>query len=102
MVISLITVVLTLIIPTVVTADEEVRGVHLRQKGLKVIEEKCLVCHNTKVIDQAVRNRRDIAQIIARMKQKGANLSADERQVMGHFWQQSPLKEEIINEPKMH
>lgn len=73
-------------------ADEDVRRVKLRQQGLKVIEEKCLVCHSRARIDEAMRERRELEKIMRRMEQKGAVLTEREREVMGHFWQQKVFK----------
>jgi hypothetical protein len=66
-------------------AAEDVRGVKLRQQELKVIEEKCLVCHNRQRIDAAAAEKRDMDKILRRMEQKGVVLTERERQVMGHF-----------------
>ena len=68
-----------------VLAEEDVRGVKLRQQELKVIEEKCLVCHNRQRIEAAAAERRDMDRILRRMEQKGVVLTEQERQVMGHF-----------------
>ncbi|GFE56626.1 hypothetical protein [Geobacter sp. AOG1] len=68
-----------------VAAEEDVRGVKLRQQELKVIEEKCLVCHNRQRIDAAAAEKRDMDRILRRMEQKGVVLTEQERQVMGHF-----------------
>ncbi|MCM2357791.1 MAG: hypothetical protein NDI77_06560 [Geobacteraceae bacterium] len=73
-------------------AQEEVRKVKPAQPALKVIEEKCLVCHNRKRIDEAVQERKDLEKILRRMEQKGVVLTESERRVMGHFWPQQPLK----------
>ncbi len=68
-----------------VVAGEDVRGVKLHQQELKVIEEKCLVCHNRQRIEAAAAERRDMDRILRRMEQKGVVLTEQERQVMGHF-----------------
>lgn len=78
---------------TAALAQEEVRGIAPRQQGLRVIEEKCLACHNRKRIDAAVRERRDMERIISEMEKKGVKLTEKDRAVMGHFWKQSPFKE---------
>jgi hypothetical protein len=64
----------------------DVRGVALHQEGLKVIEEKCLVCHNRQRIDDAVKDRRRMESILKAMEQKGVTVTEQERKVMGHFW----------------
>jgi hypothetical protein len=74
-------------------AQEDVRGVKLRGEGLKVIEEKCLVCHNRQRIDAAVKERRQMERIMKRMESKGVVLTEKERRVMGHFWGKKMFKE---------
>lgn len=78
---------------TAAANPEDVRGIALPQQGLKVIEEKCLVCHNRKRIDEAVRKREELAKIMGRMEQKGARLTERDRMVIGHFWNQTPFRE---------
>jgi hypothetical protein len=73
-------------------AQEDVRGVHLRQQGLKVIDEKCLACHNRQRIEDAVRQRKDMEKITLLMEKKGAVLTENERQVMNHFWRKKLFK----------
>ncbi len=92
LVIAVLTSSLCTIGPFHVGATQDVRGVSMQQQGLKVIEEKCLVCHNRQRIDEAVKARKDMEKITRRMEQKGVVMTAKERQVMGHFWQQNPLK----------
>lgn len=76
----------------VAAAEEDVRGVKLRPQELKVIEEKCLVCHNRQRIDTAITERRDMDRILRRMERKGVVLTEQERQVMGHFKGQKVFK----------
>jgi hypothetical protein len=73
-------------------AQEDVRGVKLRDEGPRVIEEKCLACHNRQRIEAAVKERREMDQILRRMGKKGVVLSEKERRVMGHFWGQKMFK----------
>jgi hypothetical protein len=73
-------------------AQQDVRGVQLGQQGLKVIDEKCLVCHNRQRIEDAVRQRRDMEKITVLMQKKGAVLTEHERQVMNHFWRKKLFK----------
>ncbi len=73
-------------------AQEDVRGVKLPQQELKVIEEKCLVCHNRQRIDAAAKEKRDMENILRRMEQKGVTLTEQDRRVMGHFWGQKVFK----------
>ncbi|BDV41325.1 hypothetical protein GURASL_02480 [Geotalea uraniireducens] len=76
------------------SAAEDVRGITLPQQGLKVVEEKCLVCHNRKRIDEAVQKRQEMAKIMRRMEQKGVRLTERDRMVIGHFWNQSPFQKQ--------
>ena len=78
----------------VASADDrvEVRGVAPTPQGLKVIEEKCLVCHNRQRIDAAIKSRRDMERILVRMEKKGVSLTAQEREVMAHYWKKSPFR----------
>ena len=81
-----------LVIASPAAAQEDVRKVKLSQEGLKVIEEKCLVCHNRQRIDTAIKERKDIERITRQMEKKGVVVSEKERQVIGHFWQQKFFK----------
>lgn len=73
-------------------AQEEVRKVTFSQPALQVIAEKCLVCHNRKRIDEAVKKRKDMEKILRLMEKKGAVLTDAERRVMGHFQSEKPFK----------
>lgn len=73
-------------------AQEDVRKVKLSQPALQVIEEKCLVCHNRKRIDEAVKKRKDMEKIVRQMEKKGVVLTEAERRVMGHFQSERPFK----------
>jgi hypothetical protein len=77
---------------SIAASQEDVRGVKLRGEGLKVIEEKCLVCHNRQRIDAAVKERLEMEKILRRMEKKGTVLTEKEHQVMGHFWGQKMYK----------
>ncbi|HEY5974484.1 MAG TPA: hypothetical protein VIU41_07040 [Geobacteraceae bacterium] len=77
-----------------VGSQQEVLGVNSQEMALKVIDEKCLVCHNRQRIDAAVKSRRDMEKILVQMEKKGVALTERERQVMGHFWGKNPLKAE--------
>lgn len=68
-----------------------VKGGNFRKANV-VIEKKCISCHSSKVIENAVAAGKNMQEIQARMEQKGVALSADDRQVLGIFWQQTPLK----------
>jgi len=75
-----------------VFAQEETRGVKFRGEELKVIEEKCLVCHNRQRIDAAIKERQEMEQILRQMGKKGVILTDKEHRVMGHFWGQKLYK----------
>ena len=79
-------------LPLQAGTEEDVRGVTLKQQEFKIIEDKCLVCHNRKRIDAAAKARRDLEDILLQMEKKGLVLTDKERQVLGHFWQRDPLK----------
>ncbi|WP_144400106.1 hypothetical protein [Geobacter pickeringii] len=72
--------------------QEDVRGWTFRQQGIRVLDEKCVACHNRQRIEAAVRERKDMEQITRRMEQKGAKLSEGDRSVLGVFWKQNPFK----------
>jgi hypothetical protein len=90
-------IIFTIILATVSASpalgQEDVRGVKLRSEAPRVIEEKCLVCHNQKRIDTAVKERRKMEQILKMMEKQGVVLTEKERRVMGHFWGQKMYKE---------
>lgn len=73
-------------------AEEDVRKVQLPPPETAVIEEKCLVCHNRKRIDEAVSRRKDMEEVLIRMEQKGVVLTEQEHQVLGVFGTQKPFK----------
>jgi hypothetical protein len=70
----------------------DVQGIAYREQGLKVVEDKCLACHNRQRIDAAIKNKQDMEKVLKQMEKKGVVLSDKEKMVMGHFWQKSPLK----------
>ena len=57
-----------------------------------LIEKKCISCHSAKRIEEALAAGMDMQKIQQRMEQKGVRLSSNEREVLGIFWQQTPLK----------
>jgi hypothetical protein len=74
-------------------AQEDVRGVKTSPPELKVIDEKCLNCHNRKRIDDAVKERKDMEKVLSIMERQGVVLTESDRSVIGHFWQQKLFKE---------
>lgn len=74
-------------------AQQDVRGVKLRgEEGAKVIDDKCLSCHNRQRIDKAIKEREEMVQVIKTMEKKGVVLTEKEHQVIGHFWGQKLYK----------
>ncbi|HBA90079.1 MAG TPA: cytochrome C [Geobacter sp.] len=57
-----------------------------------VIDNKCVKCHSSQRIEEAIAAGKNMQQIQQRMEQKGVKLTADEQQVLGIFWKESPLK----------
>lgn len=57
-----------------------------------VIDNKCVKCHSAQRIEEAIAAGKDLQSIQQRMEQKGVKLTADEQQVLGIFWKESPLK----------
>jgi len=57
-----------------------------------IIDKKCTACHDQKRIEQALASGKDMLAIQHRMEMKGLKLNVDERQVLGIFWQHTPLK----------
>ena len=78
--------------PSLLLAQVDVRGIKLRGEASRVIEEKCLICHNRQLIDEAIKERQEMEQVLRRMEKKGGVLTGKERRVMGHFWGQKVFK----------
>lgn len=62
------------------------------RKANVVIEKNCISCHSKERIEEAIAAGKDMKKIQERMEQKGARLSANDKQVLGIFWEQTPLK----------
>lgn len=58
-----------------------------------IIRQKCTVCHTDRVIDAALSENKDMIRIQQEMEKRGANLNSNEREVLGIYWQQNPLKQ---------
>jgi uncharacterized membrane protein len=58
-----------------------------------IIAQKCTRCHTEKRIDMALSASKDMPKIQQEMEKKGATLNAKEREVLGIYWQQNPLKQ---------
>jgi hypothetical protein len=85
---------LVILIPLPATAQQDVRGVTAPMPELRVIDEKCLKCHNRKRIDEAVREKRDVEKVLSSMENKGVVLTEKDRSVIGHFWRLKLFKDE--------
>ncbi|BCG48416.1 hypothetical protein GEOBRER4_n3305 [Citrifermentans bremense] len=57
-----------------------------------VIDNKCVSCHTSQRIEQALSAGKNMQEIQHRMEQKGVKLTADEQTVLGIFWKDSPLR----------
>ncbi len=73
-------------------SPKDVMGVAPREPALKVIDEKCLTCHNRQRIEAASRQRKNMELITRQMEKKGVVLTEKDREVLGHFWQKNPFK----------
>ncbi len=65
--------------PAVVQATEPVAST---LDGATLMDERCSVCHSTKRITSAAMTLDEWTTVVDRMINKGADLSADERQVL--------------------
>ena len=57
-----------------------------------VITKRCTRCHTSEKIDAALKAGKDLGAIQKAMEQKGARLNKNEREVLGIYWKQNPLK----------
>lgn len=58
-----------------------------------IIDKKCTRCHSGKIIDVALKEKKDMFKIQKEMEKKGAKLNSKEREVLGIFWKEkNPLK----------
>jgi len=58
-----------------------------------IIEKKCTRCHSGQKIDAALSSGKDMSRIQKEMERRGAELNANEREVLGIYWKrQNPLK----------
>lgn len=58
----------------------------------EIIENRCTKCHTQERIEAAIKEGRDMNQILNKMIKMGATLSDREKEVLGTFWG-SPMKE---------
>jgi hypothetical protein len=80
--------------PSLLPAQVDVRGIKQRNEATRVIEEKCLICHNRQLIDEAIKDKEEMEQVLRRMEKKGVVLTGKERRVIGHFWGQAVFRPE--------
>ena len=77
-----------------VAAQQDVRGVKLKSEATTIFDEKCLACHNRQLIDDALKERREMDQVLRSMEKRGVFLTDREKKVIGHFWGQKMFKGE--------
>jgi hypothetical protein len=83
--------------PSLLHAQVDVRGIKQRNEATRVIEEKCLICHNRQLIDEAIKEREEMEQVLRRMEKKGVVLTGKERRVIGHFWGETVFRPDKSN-----
>jgi hypothetical protein len=86
-----------ILFPSLLPAQVDVRGIKQRNEATRVIEEKCLICHNRQMIDEAIKDREQMEQVLRRMEKKGVVLTGKERRVIGHFWGQQVFRPDKSN-----
>jgi len=59
----------------------------------KVIERKCTVCHSRERIDKALSKRADVAGLLERMSNRGADLTAAEKEMLTAYWNNEQFAE---------
>jgi uncharacterized membrane protein len=69
-----------------------VTGGDSKRKAHAIIQKKCTTCHTDQVIKDALAAGKNMQKIQAEMEKKGIGLSANDREVLGIFWNQNPLK----------
>ena len=81
--------------PALLAGDNlgKVTGGDFGGKAHAVIQKKCVTCHTAQVIKDAIAAGKNMQKIQQEMERKGIGLSANDREVLGIFWHQSPLKE---------
>lgn len=71
----------------------KVTGGDFEKNAHAVIQKRCISCHSDQVIKDAIAAGKNMQKIQAEMEKKGIGLSANDREVLGIFWNQNPLKE---------
>jgi hypothetical protein len=69
----------------------DVRGWNPQTDAIDVIDAKCKNCHNRQRVDTAIKDKQDMQEVLRKMEQKGVQLTAKEKEVLGVFWK-SPFK----------
>ena len=59
------------------------------KKAHAIIDKRCTSCHSRDKVDIALSSGRDMGAIQKEMEKRGAQLSTNEREVLGIFWKQS-------------
>jgi len=57
----------------------------------EIIKKRCTICHNQERIESAIKEGRDMNQILTKMMSMGATLTDQEQKVLGTFWGE-PMK----------
>lgn len=57
-----------------------------------IIDKNCTSCHESSKIEAALSTGKDMPAIQKEMEKRGARLNTNEREVLGIYWQQKPLK----------
>jgi hypothetical protein len=83
-----------ILLPSVVPAQVDTREIKQQGEASRVIEEKCLICHNRQLIEEAIKEKQEMDQVLRRMEKKGVVLTGKERRVMGVFWGQKLFRSE--------
>ncbi len=59
------------------------------KKAHAIIDKRCTSCHSRDKVDIALSSGWDMGAIQKEMEKRGAQLSTNEREVLGIFWKQS-------------
>jgi len=59
----------------------------------RVIDTRCAICHTRERVDVAIKKRASLERLEARMVERGAILTEEDKNVLGTFWG-NPLRSE--------
>ena len=76
--------VLSLLVAAAAQAAGE--GKDLEKQASDIIDLRCTRCHTNAQIKAAVSAGKDMDAIVQQMEQRGAQLSGNEKEVLGIFW----------------